>query len=342
MIATQSDPVPGPSATGPKNSTPARVRSVLGDVDPVDLGSVNYHEHLFQVTPLLAGDELTDERLSMREAQLLLTSGFTAMVDATPIGLGRNPAALARISQHIGLGVVATTGGHREAHYGSSHWLVQASTTELARMFGRDVIEGMPIRDDPAAQSAALGPSSRPVRAGMLKAGVGFWSITAFERRVLEAVAIVHRRTAAPVMVHLEHGSAAFEVLDILAGHGVEPSAVVLAHMDRNPDAGLHAEIADRGAYLGYDGAARHQYWSDESLIDCLIRAADRGAADRIVLGGDVARSSRYVAYGGMPGLQYLGHRFVPRLQAAGGIPLVTKVLRTNPHRLLARFDLQG
>ena len=32
------------------------VRTVRGDVAPGSLGRVNYHEHLFQVTPLLPGD----------------------------------------------------------------------------------------------------------------------------------------------------------------------------------------------------------------------------------------------------------------------------------------------
>ena len=53
------------------------------------------------------------------------------------------------------------------------------------------------------------------------------------------------------VMVHLEHGSAAFEVLALLADNGVPAAATVLAHIDRNPDPGLHAEIAAAGAYLG-------------------------------------------------------------------------------------------
>ena len=58
-------------------------------------------------------------------------------------------------------------------------------------------------------------------------------------------------------MVHLEHGSAAFELLEVLASDEVRPEAVLLAHIDRNPDPGLHAELAAAGAYLGYDGFAR-------------------------------------------------------------------------------------
>ena len=62
-------------------------------------------------------------------------------------------------------------------------------------------------------------------------------------------------------MVHLEHGSAAFELLEVLASDGVRPEAVLLAHVDRNPDPGLHAELAAAGAYLGYDGFARTRDW---------------------------------------------------------------------------------
>ena len=165
----------------------------------------------------------------------------------------------------------------------------------------------------------------------MLKAGVDYWSISSFERRVIEAVGSAHRVTGAPVMVHLEHGSAAFEVLALLADNGVPAAATVLAHIDRNPDPGLHAEIAAAGAYLGYDGMARSKSWPDSVVLECLLRTAELGALDRILLGGDVARRTRYVAYGGMPGLAYLGDRFLPRLAAAGSAELVEQVMVTNP-----------
>jgi predicted metal-dependent phosphotriesterase family hydrolase len=54
------------------------------------------------------------------------------------------------------------------------------------------------------------------------------------QRRVLAAVADAHARTGASVMVHVEHGSAAFELLEVLASDGVRPGAVLLAHVDRN------------------------------------------------------------------------------------------------------------
>ncbi len=312
------------------------IRTVTGDVRAAALGTVDYHEHLFQVSPLLPGDELTDEDASGAEAGLLFGSGISAMVDATPTGLGRRPAALARISIGTGLRIVATTGAHREAHYGPGHWLAGLTADQLAARFLADLRDGLPQSDGPAASPAALTESGQQIRAGVLKAGIDYWSISSFERRVIEAVGSAYRATGAAVMVHLEHGSAAFEVLALLADNGVPAAATVLAHVDRNPDPGLHAEIAAAGAYLGYDGIARSKSWPDSVVLDCLLRTAEQGGLDRILLGGDVARRTRYVAYGGMPGLAYLGDRFLPRLAAAGSPELVEQVMVSNPARWLS------
>lgn len=315
------------------------VRTVLGDVDPAMLGRVDYHEHLFQVSPLLPGDELDDEDMSREEAGLLEASGFETMVDATPFGLARDPAALARISAETGLQVVATTGRHREAHYGSDHPM-QAWTTEgLASLFIRDITRGMPAADTAVfeAPDAPLAetPEGSPVCAGMLKGGVDYWRISPFERTTLLAVAAAHRATGAPVMVHLEFCTAAHEVLELLAGEGVASDRVVLAHADRDPDSGLHVSLAERGAYLGYDGFARPRTRSDAELLRLTATVVERGAGDRVLLGGDVARRSRYIAYGGMPGLAYLGERYVPRLRGLVGDDAVDRMLVANPARLL-------
>jgi 5-phospho-D-xylono-1,4-lactonase len=313
-----------------------QVRTVLGDIPAATLGRTDYHEHLFQVTPLLAGDELDDEERSGAEARLLRKAGIDAIIEATPTGLGRDPAATARISEHTGLRVVATTGAHREAHYAADHWLRALGADGLAERFIRDVAEALPARDGPSASEPALTPAGEPVRAGLIKAGIGYWTVSRFERGVLDAVAAAHRASGAPIMVHLEHGSAALEVVEILQSAGVAADRVVLAHIDRNPDPGVHAEVAAAGAYLGYDGIARTRDWPDSLLIDCLLRVAELGGAERILLGGDVARSSRCVAYGGMPGLAYLPARFVPRLERAGGAALVRTVLVDNPARFLS------
>lgn len=320
------------------------VRTVLGDIAPAALGITNYHEHLFQVSPLLPGDELDDEARSQAEAALLRGAGTRSMVEATPTGLGRDAAATARISAFTGLHIVATTGRHREPHYAAGHWTHDATEGELAAQFITDLAEGCPLSDEPAGPfggsahtfQRALSPHGQPVRAGLLKAGIGYWSISAFERRTLEAVGAAHRATGAPVMVHLEFCTAAHEVLDLLERLGVTADRIILAHADRNPDSGLHLELTARGAYLGYDGMARPKGQTDAQIIGLVADMCVAGAADRLLLGGDVGRSTRYVSYGGIPGITYLSTRFLPRLARAVGEDAVARLTTENPARILA------
>ena len=307
------------------------VRTVGGDLAPEALGATNYHEHFFQVSPLLPGDELVDEGASTEEARTLRASGFAAVVDATPHGLGRRPDALARLSRAAGITVVATTGRHRDDHYRDQPEALAGSASAWAARFTRDLLEGMPADDRDVDGPRAVAPDGSPVRAGVLKAGIDYWRITAAERTTLEAVAEAHRATGAPIMVHTERCTAVDELLDILAAEGVAAHRVVIAHADRTPDPGLHTAIAERGAYLGYDGAGRFKDWPDSTLIDSCAAVVAAGRGDRILLGADVARARHYAAYGGIPGLAYLGERFVPRLRERIGVEALTAILETNP-----------
>lgn len=314
------------------------IRTVLGDLDDASAAGLgwDYHEHLFQASRLLPGEELDDSDRSRDEAARLTAAGISAMIEATPIGLGRRPRAVAAISAATGLTVVHVTGAHRSEHYPDDHPIRVASAATLADTFVAEIERGLPAVDSGRSAGPALGPSGQPVRAGLVKAGIGYWRIAAFERRVLEAAGVAHRRTGVAVMVHLEHGSAAHEVLDLLEAEGAAASRVVLAHVDRNLDPGLHRELAQRGAYLGYDGMARHRNAPDAAIVDCLSAVVEAGHGERILLGGDVARRSRYVAYGGLPGLEYLPSRFLPRVVARIGRDTAEKIIRVNPVRLLS------
>lgn len=311
--------------------TAAVIRTVLGDIDPEDCGSINYHEHLFQVSPLLRGDELDDPERSGEEAHLVRTSGTDLMVEATPHGLAARPYDVATISRAAGLRVVHVTGLHHGGHYPDDHPLHARTVDKLAARFVNDLTSG--FEPPPSAPSPA---SPVAVRAGMLKAAARYWAIGDFERKGLDAVAAAHRATGAPIMVHLEHGSAAHEVLDLLTSGGVAGSSVVLAHMDRNLDAGLHVDLIARGCCLGYDGWARHREAPDSAIIDCIRTVVSHTGGAGIVLGGDVARSSRYLSYGGIPGLPYLENRVIPRLTREFDAPIVHRLRAANARALLA------
>jgi len=314
---------------------PSVVRTVLGDLPASSLGACDYHEHLFQISPLLRGDELDNEAASEAEAESLHSAGIWATVEATPTGLGRDPGAVARISANVGMHVVHATGAHRDEHYSADHWVLSCNEDDLFERFEADVTDGLPAIDLPGRGAVAVGPYGDAIRAGMVKAGIGYWRMSTFERRVLAASARVGSATGVPVMVHLEYCSAAWEVLTALTETGLRAGRVVLAHADRSLDPGLHAELTHAGAYLGYDGMARHRDAPDSAILDCLERVLGQGDPSRIVLGGDVSRRTRYRAYGGLPGLDYLPVRFLPRLRARVGEAMTHQLLVDNPARLL-------
>jgi predicted metal-dependent phosphotriesterase family hydrolase len=307
------------------------IRTVHGDILPSELGRTNVHEHLLMRSPLLRGDELDDVERSAAEAIEMHNAGIDALVELTPIGLGRDPHGVAAIAKRSGLQIVLATGIHQQAHYAPEHWVYRSSVPELSELFIRDITEGCDSAD-------YGGPYRQPtqIRAGVIKVGAGYWRISPLERRVFEAAGKAHQQTDVPVACHLEMGSAAWEVLEILQEVGIPNQSVMLSHVDRNPDPGLHAELAAAGAYIGYDGMARTKYWPDSTILDCLFQVVARGGGERIVLGGDVARRSSFRAYGGLPGLAYLPQRFIPRLLKEGGEALVQQILVTNPRRFLA------
>jgi len=199
------------------------VRTVRGDVDPSELGPTDAHEHLFFVTPLQPGDEFTDVERAIEEAQTLVAAGGRALVDWTPLGLGRDPGGLLLVSEATGLHVVAATGVHRDAHYLHDDPLRSVTVEALAERFVADV-------------------GGEEVRSGVIKVGASYHRLQPLEQKAFAAAAEAHRRTGAPVCVHTEHGTMGLGIVERLHELGVAPASVVLAHLDRNPDAVEHAE----------------------------------------------------------------------------------------------------
>lgn len=290
------------------------VRTVGGDIAPGQLGACDAHEHLFLVTPAQPGDEFADVAKAVEEAASLRDAGADALVEWTPIGLGRDLAGLATVSKATGLHVVAATGLHRDVHYAAGDPLRREDVETLAARFATEIEEG-------------------EIRCGIVKVGAGYHALSPFERTAIEAAAAAHTRTGAPIGVHTEHGTMGLALVERLGSRGVPAEAVILAHIDRNPDAGEHAETAAAGAWLQLDGPGRTKYWPDSTILALIESLAERGHSDRLLLGGDTGRRSMLRAYGGGPGLDYVFRRFKPRLEGELGQELSEQIFVSNPAR---------
>lgn len=292
------------------------VRTVLGDVPPGDLGVCDAHDHLFFGSPRLPGQELRSVADARAELVAFREQGGGAVVQWTPYGLGRRAADLPPLSRETGVHVVAATGLHQAVHYDDD--TLAGLRSRLAELFVCELTEG-------------IGTSG--VRAGLVKVAGGFHALDAHARWAMTAAAEAQHATGATIAVHLERGTGALDVLDLLCGElGVPPHRVVLGHLNRSPDLVVHRQAARSGCYLAFDGPSLAHHATDWRMPDSVRALADAGFGDRLLLGADTTTAAARSVSGG-PGMPYLLRRVRPRLVQAVGEELVARVLTENPGR---------
>ncbi|MFH8899194.1 phosphotriesterase [Streptomyces coeruleorubidus] len=295
------------------------VRTVLGDVPPGELGVCDAHDHLFFGSPRLPGQELRSVAAARAELVAFREQGGGAVVQWTPYGLGRRAADLPPLSRETGVHVVAATGLHQAVHYDED--TLAGLRGRLADVFVSELTEG-------------IGASG--VRAGLVKVAGGFHALDAHARWTMTAAAEAHHATGVTVAVHLELGTGALDVLDLLCGElEVPPHRVVLGHLNRSPDLVVHRQAAESGCYLAFDGPSHAHHATDWRMPDAVRALADAGFGDRLLLGADTTTAAAR-SVGGGPGMPYLLRRVRPRLVHAVGEDLVGRILRENPGRAFA------
>lgn len=295
------------------------VRTVLGDVPPEELGVCDAHDHLFLRSPRLPGQELNDAAAARAELAAFRAVGGGTVVQWTPYGMGRRAADLPDLSRASGVHVVCATGLHQAAHYSAQ--LVEELRGGLAEVFVAELTQG-------------IGTSG--VRAGLIKVAGGFHALDAHARWTMTAAAEAHHATGAAIAVHLELGTGALDVLDLLCGRlGVEPHRVILGHLNRSPDPVVQRQAAEAGAYLAFDGPSPAHHATDWRMPQAVRALAEAGFGHRLLLGGDTVIAGARSVDGG-PGMPYLLRRVRPRLALELGEELMDRVLTENPGRAFA------
>jgi phosphotriesterase-related protein len=299
------------------------IRTVLGDITPAELGVCDSHDHLFFRSAQLPGQELDDEDAAAAELAAFRALGGGTVVQWTPYGLNRRPDALARVSRASGVHVVAATGLHQAAHCPPG--LIERVRDRLAALFTAELTGGIRPDDDPD------GPPG-PVRAGLIKVAGQFHGLDAHARLTMTAAAQAHHATGAPVAVHLELGTGALDVVDLLCGElGMPPDRVVIGHLNRFPDLDAQREVAATGVWLGFDGPSRANHATDWRLLESLTALVAAGHGGQLLLGGDTTTAAARASSGGGPGIPYLLRRLRPRLERALGPGATEAILVANP-----------
>lgn len=306
------------------------VQTVLGPIDPADLGWTLPHEHtaiaLWHIPNRWDYWELRrDEPLIVEELVAFREAGGGTLVDLTLDGVGRDPAWLAGVSRASGLHIVMGSGWYRGAHYPAEALVDRRSVDALA-----DVI----VRD------ATVGVGETGIRSGIIgEIGTDKPWLSAQEERVHRAAARAARRTGLAITTHAVQSTVGLDQLDVFAAEGADLSRVIIGHADSNPSLAYHLAIVERGATVEFDflGMAftSLERYGEGRLVDILRELLAAGHVERILLSQDVCHDSQLRRYGGN-GYTYLAEAFLPRLRAAGVSEAEIRTITVdNPRRLL-------
>jgi predicted metal-dependent phosphotriesterase family hydrolase len=314
-----------------------RVRTILGDVPPEELGIVDAHDHLIRTGGLevyLDKDFLMDDvGKAVQEAKSFAAAGGNAIVEMGTIALGRDIAKLLEVATQARIHIVAATGFHKSQWYDNRvHWVVKYSVEQIAELIAAEILEGIDTYD-------YMGPIVKrsPAKAGVIKVGTSYGRITPFEDKVLQAAALAQKKTGALISTHTDGGTMALEQVQLLTKYGASAERLQIGHTQRNPDPWYHKKVMSTGATMLYDGPYRIKYLPDVSRLNLIRDMLDAGFQKQICLGVDAGRSSYQKAYGGGVGIDYDLTVFVPRMREEG-IPedAIQDMIANNSARLLA------
>ncbi|MCW2804119.1 MAG: phosphotriesterase-related protein [Propionibacteriaceae bacterium] len=283
-----------------------KVVTVLGEIEPSEMGNTLTHDHLLVDgwgLRNLYEAILDDEGIAIDEVRRFKEAGGGTICDPTNIGLGRDPRALARLSAATGVHVVMGAGWYREVVY--PDYISSTSTEVLAQILVNEIRDGVD------------GTGIRPGFIGEI--GTERGHITPAVERVFRAAARAHVRTGIPILTHTTHwGELALEQLDLLAEEGVAPSVVIVSHLGDRKGVANILPIAERGAWINVDNIGFvGGYAPLEFRADNVAELCSLGLADRVMLSNDICELGQLSAYGGA-GYANVILNFLPLLRDRG------------------------
>ena len=312
------------------NQAERKVMTVRGWVDPADLGITDAHNHIW-IEPVPGvppgSPRLDDEAAILEELIDYRQAGGGSIVDCQPSGCGRNGHKLLELSKASGVHVIASTGFHRRVYYPPDFWLFQASVTQACDLF-LTAIENSILEASEVTES---------VRVGQIKIACEA-RLEDTPQNLLEAAAEASRRTGIAIAIHTDQGSQAEHILEFFQGRGVDPQRLVICHIDKRPDAGLHTELAQAGALLEYDTFYRPKYEPEKNVWPLLEKLTNNGLASCIALATDMGNAELWSHLGKGPGMAGFVTVIRSRLKNMGiPLPTIDRLTGGNIAERLAR-----
>jgi len=281
----------------------SKIMTVTGWVDSDLIKNTYVHEHLFTTaTPSVLSENPLMALTNLEKIEVDLTlfkqAGGNCIAEMTTIDYGRDVTKLKTLSERSGVYVVAV-GGFNKGTYNRG-FLEGKAIDEVASALIKEVTQGV---------------DNTGIRPGLLKIGTSLNVIYPYEEIGLRAVARASKATGIHITTHTQAGTMAKLQLAMFIEEGVDPSCVILGHLDQLDDFETHLELVRQGAFLGYDSIPKAKYNTKDRAIDFIIRLAKLGLHTQILISGDFARQDYFTGYGGKLGLDHLLTKFKPELR---------------------------
>jgi phosphotriesterase-related protein len=313
------------TAQGKANPMPGILYTTQGAKRADELGMILPHEHLFvdlgpiEATSYINANVAEAVEVMAPEVEKIKAQGITALVECTPVGVGRRADIDLAISKATDFPVVLPTGIYREPWV--PQWAREAHEDAICEWMVQELTEGI---------------EQTGIQAAWIKVSAGDDGLTDIERKILRAAARAGAQTGAIIGSHTIRGWVAREQLQIIEQAGYRPDRFIWIHTQAEPDVSIHLEIGGRGAWLEYDSIGSKD---DEWFVEAVKRVLDAGLGKQLLLSQDRGWYDPSMPRGGkvMP-FTHLVDSFLPKLRAAGvDEATVTQLMRHNPFAAYAR-----
>ncbi len=208
-----------------------KAQTITTQINIENLGFILIHEYLLTKPPrILAKREpsvlpydgmvLDDVNKAVQEVRSFYKAGGRTIVEATPITYGRNITGSLKIAKRVPeVSIIASTGFYLAGTF--TNKFIKMNDRKLAEIMIKELTDGI---------------ENTSCKAGIIKIAVGYFRIHPLEKKTLEAAAIAHQETEAPIQVHTTFGMMVIEIVNTFKELAVDPHKVLLLHMDTNLD----------------------------------------------------------------------------------------------------------
>ena len=298
-----------------KTESGQTIITVNGPISASEMGTTLVHEHV--LVDFAGADSTGYDRWDRQEVVEIVLPyltevkdfGVTTLIECTPAFVGRDPWILKELSRKTEMHLITNTGyyGASKNRFIPAHFY-EMSAPELADLWIDEFRHGI---------------EGSGVKPGFIKIAVdGDDRLSPDHKKIITAAALAHQQTGLVIASHTGPDKPAFEQIEVLKAHGIDPSSFIWVHAQGGSLEG-NMRAAKAGAWISLDNVnAGTKQGSDYDISWYAQRIGalkNAGLLHRVLISHDAGWYSPGEENGGdFRGFTALFSHLIPMLEEAG------------------------